>query len=103
VGSLLHHLRSGGSVGLLLDLWVKDARSVAFFGQPMRAPLTPARMAERYGGDIVPVHTQRVGAARFRVTAYAPLVFDAAAADEETRAICITQQLIELMEQWIRE
>jgi KDO2-lipid IV(A) lauroyltransferase len=101
VASLMHQLRNGGSLGLLLDLWVKDGVPLSFFGQPMRTSLTPARLAERYGCDIVPVRTERLGAARFRLTVYPPLIHDAVCADEEARAIGITKQMIALMEQWI--
>ncbi len=101
--SLMHQLRNGGSLGLLLDLAVEDGVPLSFFGQPMRTSLTPARLAERYGCDIVPVRTQRLGAARFRLTVYPPLALDADGVDEEARAIVITQRLIALMEQWIRE
>jgi KDO2-lipid IV(A) lauroyltransferase len=103
VVSLMHQLRSGGSLGLLLDLSVKDGVPLPFFGQPMRVSLTPARLAERYGCDIVPVRTQRLGAAQFRLTAHPPLALDCDGADEEARAIAITQKLIALIEQWIRE
>ena len=101
--SLMHQLRNGGSLGVLLDLSVKDGVPLNFFGQPMRASLTPARLAERYGCDIVPVRTQRLGAARFRLTVYPPLALDADGADEEARATVSTQRLIALIEQWIRE
>jgi len=103
VASLMHQLRSGGSLGLLLDLSMKDGVALPFFGQPMCTSLSPVRMAQRYGCDIVPVRTQRVGPARFRLTTYAPLVLEAAPADEEAHAIAITRQLTALFEQWIRE
>jgi KDO2-lipid IV(A) lauroyltransferase len=103
VFSLMHQLRDGGSLGLLLDLSVKDGVPLTFFGQPMLTSLTPARMAERYGCDLVPVRTQRLGAARFRLTVYRPLTLDTDGVDEEARATANTQRLIALMEQWIRE
>ncbi len=103
VFSLMHQLRNGGSLGLLLDLSVKDGVPLNFFGQPMRTSLTPARLAERYGCDIVPVRTQRLGPARFRLTVHPPLALDAEGIDEESRAIAMTQRLIALIEQWIRE
>jgi len=100
---LVQQVRDGGSIGLLLDLAMKDGAPVPFFGQPMRTSLTPARMALRYGCDIVPMRTQRIAPARFRVTAYPPVSLDVHGDDDEARAIAITARLNALMEEWIRE
>ena len=96
-------MREGGSLGLLLDLSTKDGEPVPFFGHPMRTSLTPARMAERYGCDIIPMRTERLGEARFRVIAYPPVPLDATGEDEQAKAIAVTARLNALMEQWIRE
>ena len=103
VASLMHQVRTGGSLGLLLDLSMKDGVPLPFFGHAMCTSLSPVRMALRYGCDIVPIRVQRLGPARFRLTAYAPLPLDAAGADEKAHAIAITQQLTTLFEQWIGE
>ena len=100
---LVNHVREGGSLGMLLDLAMQGGAPVPFFDQPMSTSLTPVRMAERYGCDIVPVRTERLGVARFRVTAYPPIILDRRGADEEDRAIAATRQLNALMENWIRE
>ena len=101
--ALIRQVRDGGSLGLLLDLSMKDGEMVEFFGHPMRTSLTPARMALRYGCDIVPMRTERLGEARFRVTAYPPVKFDSDGSDEAVAAIAITRRLNALMETWIRE
>jgi len=100
--ALIHQVREGGSLGLLLDLSMQDGEPVPFFGHPMRTSLTPARMALRYGCDIVPMRTQRLGDARFRVTAYPPLELPATG-DDAADAIEITRRLNALMEEWIRQ
>jgi len=100
---LIKQVRAGGSIGLLLDLASDDGIAVPFFGRDMVTSLTTARMAERYGCDIVPVRTQRLGPARFRFTAYPALDFASSGDDEATRAFAATRQLNALMEQWIRE
>jgi KDO2-lipid IV(A) lauroyltransferase len=100
--ALIKQIRGGGSIGLLLDLSVDGGIAVPFFGAPMSTSLTPARMAQRYGCDIVPVRTQRLGPARFRFTAYPKLVIDACT-DADAQAFAITRSLNALMEQWIRE
>jgi KDO2-lipid IV(A) lauroyltransferase len=100
---LVTQLRTGGSIGLLLDLSSEDGVPVEFFGHPMPTSLTPARLALRYGCDIVPMRTRRVGPARFRVTAYPAVSLDADGADEDARVLAITRRLNALMETWIRE
>jgi KDO2-lipid IV(A) lauroyltransferase len=100
---LIHHVREGGSVGLLLDLSVDDGISVSFFGKPMQVSPTPVRIALRYGCDVVPVRLQRSGPARFRFTAYPALEMNRAGGSDEGVAILATRKLCELMEQWIAE
>jgi len=100
---LLTQLRDRGSIGLLLDLSSDDGEPVEFFGHPMSTSLTPTRLALRYGCDIVPMRTQRLGAGRFRVTAYPPVSLDVEGADEHARVLAVTRQLNALMEEWIRE
>jgi len=100
---LITQLRDGGSIGLLLDLSMEDGEPVEFFGHPMATSLTPARLALRYGCDIVPMRTQRIAPARFRVTAYPPVALDGDAADEHARVLAITRRLNAQMEAWIRE
>ncbi len=102
--ALIKQVRDGGSIGILLDLSMNDGVPVPFFGHPMRTTLTPARMAQRYGCDIVPARTERLGAARFRVTVYPPITLDQTLndkQDEEAQAIAIARQLNALMEEWI--
>ncbi len=102
---LIQQVRDGGSLGTLLAIPAKDGIEVPFFGHPMRCAPTAARMALRYGCDIVPVRTHRVGAARFRITVFAPLTLPDtdADSDEATRILAIMRRLNELMEQWICE
>ena len=96
--ALITQIRDGGSIGLLLDLSMEDGEPVPFFGHPMRTSLTPARMALRYGCDIVPMRTERLGAARFRVTAYPPVALDATGVDEDARSLAIARRLNATME-----
>ena len=100
--ALIQQIREGGSLGLLLDLSMKEGEPVHFFGHPMRTSLTPARMAQRYGCDIVPMRTERLADARFRVIVYPRLIIDFSG-DAQADAIAITRQLNALMEQWICE
>jgi KDO2-lipid IV(A) lauroyltransferase len=101
---LIPHVNDGGSLGMLLAIPAKDGIEVPFFGEAMHSASTPARMALRYGCDIVPVRTHRVGTARFRVTVYPALVLPARDADvpDDVHTLAIMRQLHALTEQWIR-
>jgi KDO2-lipid IV(A) lauroyltransferase len=70
---LLKHVGDGGSLGLLVDLKVDDGIDVPFFGHPMSTSPVPARLAARFGCDLVPIVTERLGDARYRFTVLPPL------------------------------
>jgi KDO2-lipid IV(A) lauroyltransferase len=77
---LLNELRAGRSIGLLADLRVASGDPVAFCGQHTTTTLVPARLALKFGCPLVPVRVERLQPARFRVTAYDPVLPDHAAA-----------------------
>lgn len=99
---VLRHLAAGGSLGLLVDLKVDDGVDVPFFGVPMRTSDTPARMAARFDCDLIPVETERLGDARYRVTVHPPLPRPPPGDDESQRA-WRTRAMIEAIEGFIRE
>jgi KDO2-lipid IV(A) lauroyltransferase len=58
-----------------------------------------ARLAVRYRADILPVHVERVGAARFRLVIAPKLV--ALGSDEDERARSLADQMDGLLNSWI--
>jgi len=98
---VLRHLASGGSLGLLVDLKVDDGIDVPFFGIPMRTSDTPARMVARFGCDLVPIRTERLGDAHYRVTVMPPLP-EPPPGDEESQRIWRTRAMNEAVEGFIR-
>jgi KDO2-lipid IV(A) lauroyltransferase len=76
---LLEELRAGRSIGLLVDLRVESGAALPFCGQRTPTTLVPARLALKFGCPLVPVRVERLQPARFRVTAEAPILPDAAA------------------------
>lgn len=68
VRNLMKRLKQGRSVGLHVDVRVEDAPLAPFAGLDAATTTMPAWLARKFGCDIVPVHTERVGDARFRVT-----------------------------------
>lgn len=65
---LMKSIKRGRSVGLHVDVRVDDAPLVPFAGQDAATTTLPAWLARKFECDIVPVHTERVGNARFRFT-----------------------------------
>jgi KDO2-lipid IV(A) lauroyltransferase len=98
---LLHALRKGTSIGIVMDRRVDSGKDVALFGHPKSTTLIPARLALRHGFDLVPIRVERLQGARFRVTFHPPVAVPAGD-NEIARAIRMTESLHALFEQWIR-
>lgn len=98
---LIRHLRGGGCVGSLVDLRVEDGADLPFFGHPVRLPTTAARLALRTGADLVPMHAERTGIARYRIHA-GPALVPAADEDTERAVLATTERMVEMLEAWIR-
>ncbi len=101
--ALLRELRDGRSIGMIMDQRVDSGVPIPFFGIDKWTTLVPARLALRHGYDLVPLRTERLGGARFRVTFYEPLKPDDPSADEIGQAIQITRKINRMFEEWIRE
>jgi KDO2-lipid IV(A) lauroyltransferase len=99
---LLHALRKGTSVGIVMDRRVDSGKDVELFGHPKPTTLVPARLALRHGFDLVPIRVERLEGARFRVTFHPPVAVPGGD-DEIARAVRMTESLHTLFEQWIRE
>jgi len=101
--ALARELQQGRSVGVIVDQRVDDGALYSFFNVPAATTDAPARLALRYGADIVPVRCQRLDDGRYRVTFLAPLKPNAAISDKRDQARDLTEQLYHLFETWIRE
>lgn len=99
---MIKALAAGRSLGIVMDRRVDSGKPVPFFGHPKPTTLIPARLAIRFGYELVPLRVERIGAARIRATFHAPLAVPAGE-DELERAIAMTSQLHALFEQWVRE
>ncbi len=101
--TLLRELKAGRSIGMIMDQRVDSGVPVPFFGIDKHTTLVPARLALRHGCDLVPVRTERLEGARFRVTFYPALTPDDPDAGELERAKQMTRKINALFEEWIRE
>jgi len=99
---LLRLLRSGAHVGVLVDQRLSDGVEVPFFGRPAKCATAWAELALRYRLPVVPVRTERLGGARFRVTLEPPLPFSDSG-DRAADVAALVAAANRTLERWIRE
>ncbi len=56
---LVKHLKQGGVLGILTDLYAHDAPALPFFGQPARTSLVTAELALKYDAVLIPTFSIR--------------------------------------------
>ena len=100
---LMRELGERRSVGLVVDARDDDGLPIPFFGLDKWTTLAPARLALRFGCDLIPVRVERVGDARFRLTVHEPVRPDLALGSDKDRAIQMMGEVNRLFEGWIRE
>ena len=103
VRGLVRALKSGRSVGLVVDTRIDEGSLLPFFGVETHVTTTPAWLALKTGLPIVPIQVQRIRNARFRITFHPAL--RATRRDGETSdqaALRVTRDINTLVESWIR-
>jgi len=99
---LMRALQKGRTAAMVMDRRVDDGAPIRFFGHDKESTLLPAKLALKFGCDLVPVQVQRKRDARFLVTFHAPITPGDREADENSQAADMIQQVHEQFEQWIR-
>jgi Kdo2-lipid IVA lauroyltransferase/acyltransferase len=99
---LMGELAHGATIGLASDVRLDGGEMIPFFGHDMPTNTVPARLALRYGCELVPVRAERLPGQRFRVTVCAPVQPRNPSADAAAQARDMTTQLNALFEDWIR-
>ncbi len=100
---LVRRLKSGTSVGLIVDQRVDSGAPVPLFGHDMLTSVTPAQLALHFDCDLIPVQVQRLDGARFRVIFHSPVTADDATAPNDQKILQMTRKTNALFESWIRE
>jgi KDO2-lipid IV(A) lauroyltransferase len=100
---LIRELAAGRSIGLVMDQRVDSGKPVPMFGIEKLTTLVPARLALRHDCDLVPLRTERLGDARYRVTIYPPITADDPDAPESEQALQMTRKINATFEDWIRK
>jgi KDO2-lipid IV(A) lauroyltransferase len=99
---LMHALDEGQSIGLTVDTRLDAGEPLPFFGEDAPTNTAPARLALRYGCDLVPVRAERLADARYRVNICAPIQPRDPHAAVAEQARDMTRQINALFETWIR-
>jgi KDO2-lipid IV(A) lauroyltransferase len=100
---IVHHLSQRRSLGLIIDQRVDSGELVPFFGVNKATTLIPARLALRFGCQLVPVRVERLSGARFRVTFYDAVRPADGDASGREKAIDMMRKVNAHFEAWIRE
>ena len=107
---LMQVMKAGGNIGMVIDRRVDGGKPVTFFGAPKPSTLLPAKLALKFGCEMVPCQVIRLRDARFRVIFHPPILprlsdgngDGNAEADEDVQALDMIQQVHAMFEDWIR-
>jgi KDO2-lipid IV(A) lauroyltransferase len=103
--AMIKFLKKGRSVGIVIDRRVDGGPAVPFFGLPKPTSMLPAKLALKFGIDLIPVRVQRLQGAEFKVSLLAPVTpdQDSAGATEDELALDMMTQVHQHFQQWICE
>lgn len=99
---MIRALKRKEPLALLVDQKLNNGIAVPFFGRDAMTAPAIAEFALRFGCLVVPVHTERLGGAYFRVTVEAPMTFTPTGdntADVYNALLTINR----IIEGWIRD
>ena len=88
------------SLGLLPDLRVDTGVMLPLFNVEAPTTISPARIAQRIGYPLIPVHVERLPRGRFKIEFDAPLEPQPGTTGRDA-AVSITRQFHALLEDWI--
>jgi Kdo2-lipid IVA lauroyltransferase/acyltransferase len=99
---LFKHLHAGGHAGLLVDQKMNDGVPIPFFGRPAMTAPAIAQLGMRLDCPLVPLRSERLGGARFRVTLMPPLTLPRTG-DSHADAVVLMTEFNRQLEIWVRE
>lgn len=100
---LVKDLSQGRSLGLVVDHRDDGGMPMPFFGYDKLSTVIPARLALRFGCDLIPVRVERVQGAHFRMSVFAPIEPDPSIESAKDQAVQMMIEVNRHFEQWIRE
>ena len=99
---LIEALENGRSLGIVMDRRVDSGEPVPFFGMPKQTTLLPARLAIKYGYELIPTQIERLADSHFLTTFHTPIKAEREAGSELDQAIEMTQRINVMFEEWVR-
>lgn len=94
-------LDQGLNLGVLVDQRTTQGVALPLFGRPARTTLGIAKLAIDKDLPIVPVHLERLGGARFRITLEEPVTHPRLD-DRQAEARAMMTEVNRILERWIR-
>lgn len=99
---LIKTMMEGGHIGILIDQKYNEGIPALFFGRPAMTSPAFVELAQKFRCPLVPVHCERLGGARFRVTLHEPLsLFDGE--NNPLPVEIVIAQAHALLEDWITQ
>jgi KDO2-lipid IV(A) lauroyltransferase len=95
-------LDQGLNLGVLVDQRTSQGVALPLFGRPARTTLGIAKLAIDKNLPIVPVHLERLGGARFRITLEEP-VSHPQLGNRQEEAKAMMTEVNQILERWIRQ
>ncbi len=99
---MLAAMKSGRHIAMLVDQKKNDGIAVPFFGRDAMTEHSLAVFALRFDCAVVPVRTDRLPHARFRITVEPPLPV-MRSGDEAADTLALMTRVNQVLERWIRE
>ncbi len=101
LGRLLRHLRGGGMVGLLVDVYAKGGTPLTFFGKTAPTALSAAELALRHEAPLIPAYSIRQpDGLGFRIVIEAPIPPSDPATMTQALNDSLERQVRQHMDQW---
>lgn len=94
-------LRANKAIFLLVDQKTNEGVAAPFFGKDAMTTPVPAALALKLNAIIIPISNERLGSARFRMTAHPPIPFEASP-DHDRDVLALTTRINETIERLVR-
>ena len=98
----MQYLARGGRIGMLVDQKLDEGIEARLFGRPAMTTTAAAAFALRFRCPVVPMHSVRIGPARYRMVVEAALPLPDSG-DQQADIATLTQAINDCLERWIRE
>ena len=99
---LVRALSSGQSLGFLVDRRMDQGQPLSFAGRITYLTTGPARLALKYGIDLVPIRVKRLEAANYEVTIQQPIRLDHDEGGKFDQVMQLTSLVNARIESWVR-